>query len=434
MKSDTPKVLHPLCGRAMVGIVVDNATSAGIGPVVVVTAPNAAAVRDALDGAVRYAVQDEPLGTGHAVLQARGMVSTDGDVVLLNGDVPLVRPETLKALLQRHAEKKAVLTLLTSTLTEPDGLGRVVRAGDGAITEIVEEKVSSDRIAALTELNAGVYCVQSRWLWDTLPTLEPSETGEVFLTDLVDVASKQGLIIESVQTTDGAEAFGINNRIELARAEGVLRKRIRERWMLEGVTMPDPESVYIDYAAAIGQDVVILPNTHINGRTTIGPRCEIGPNAIVSESTLGSDCKIQASVIEEAILEDHVDVGPFSHLRTGTYLESDVHVGNYCEIKNSRLGRGAKSGHFSYLGDAEIGSNVNIGAGSVTCNFDGVKKNRTIIGDDAFIGCDTMLVAPVSIGARSYTGTGSVINKDVPPDSGAVGAPARIIARKRPDP
>ena len=212
-----------------------------------------------------------------------------------------------------------------------------------------------------------------------------------------------------------------------------MRQRIREHWMLEGVSMPDPSSVYIDYTAKIGQDTVILPNTHITGRTAIGPRCKIGPNSIVSDSTLGSDCEVQASVIEDAVLEDRVDVGPFSHLRSGSYLERDVHIGNYSEVKNSRLGIGTKSGHFSYLGDAEIGANVNIGAGSITCNFDGEQKSRTIIGDDVFIGCDTMMVAPLTIGARSYTGTGSVINKDVPPDSGAIGAPARII-RKKPDP
>ena len=433
MKSDTPKALHQLCGREMIGVVVDNATAAGIGPIVVVIAPNTDSIKDSLDGSARYAVQDEPLGTGHAVLQARGMLPMDGHVMLLNGDVPLVKQETFKAILQRHAEKEAVLTVLTSTLTEPAGLGRVVRGNDGSVQEIVEERAFSDLSGASTEINAGVYFVQSRWLWDTLPKLEPSETGEIYLTDLVTAAAEQGLIVESVQVSDGAEAFGVNNRIELARAEAVLRQRIRENWMLEGVSMPDPSSVYIDYTAKIGQDTVILPNTHITGRTAIGPRCKIGPNSIVSDSTLGSDCEVQASVIEDAVLEDRVDVGPFSHLRSGSYLERDVHIGNYSEVKNSRLGIGTKSGHFSYLGDAEIGANVNIGAGSITCNFDGEQKSRTIIGDDVFIGCDTMMVAPLTIGARSYTGTGSVINKDVPPDSGAIGAPARII-RKKPDP
>ena len=282
---------------------------------------------------------------------------------------------------------------------------------------------------SINEINAGTYCFRTSWLWDNLPCLEYSTTGEIFLTDLIEGAASQGREIASVTVEDGTEALGINTRVELSRAESMMRDRIRRYWMMEGVTIPDPESVYIDHDTRIGIDSVVLPNTHIRGGTVIGEDCEIGPNSVIVDSQIADRCRIVSSVVEEAIIESDVQVGPFSHLRSGAYLESEVRIGNFGEIKNSRIGRATKSGHFSYIGDAEVGANVNIGAGSVTCNYDGEKKNRTVIGDDVFIGCDTMMVAPVTIGDRSYTGAGSVINKDVPPDSGAIGAPARIRSR-----
>ena len=430
MRSATPKVLHPICGREIVGIVVDNVLDAGLGPVVVVTPPDGDGIRNALGDSVLYAEQSKPLGTGHAANQARDLLPDEETIVMLAGDIPLVGPKSLQKLVQRHAVSGAVLTVLTSTLTDPVGLGRVVRSGDGRITAIIEEKVADSEILSFPEVNSGVYCASAAWLWESLPKLKTSAIGEVFLTDLVALAAADGLVVESVQTADGNEALGVNNLIELATVQQVLQKRIRERWMAEGVSMPDPGSVYIDYFATIGQDSIILPNSHVKGQTKIGRRCEIGPNTIVADSLIGSDCKIVASVVEEATLEDRVDVGPFSHLRPGAHLESEVHIGNYAEVKNSRLGRGTKSGHFSYIGDADVGRNVNIGAGAITCNYDGEKKNRTVIEDDVSIGSDTMLVAPVTVGARSFTGAGSVVNRDVPPDYGAIGVPARIFPKK----
>lgn len=430
MRSATPKVLHPICGREIVGIVVDNVLQAGLGPVVVVTPPDGAGIRGALGDTVLYAEQSEPRGTGHAANQARDLLPDKETIVVIAGDIPLVGPETLRKLVEHHSVSDAVLTVLTSTLTDPAGLGRVVRSADGRITAIVEERVADPETLAVREVNSGVYCAAATWLWESLPELKASAVGEVFLTDLVALASADGLVVESIQTEDGDEGLGVNNLIELATVQGVLQKRIRERWMAEGVSMPDPGSVYIDYSATIGQDSIILPNSHVKGRTKIGRRCEIGPNTIVADSLIGSDCKIVASVLSEATLEDRVDVGPFSHLRPGAHLESEVYIGNYAEVKNSRLGRGTKSGHFSYIGDADVGRNVNIGAGTITCNFDGEKKNRTVIEDDVSIGSDTMLVAPVTVGARSFTGAGSVVNKDVPPDYGAIGVPARIFPKK----
>ena len=430
MKSRKPKALHTVCGKPMLEIVVESARSAGSAPVVVVVPGDSTAIREALGDKCLYAVQKEQLGTGHALMQAQATIPDCDNIVVMAGDTPLLRHETLAEMTRTHIATEAPITMLTSSHTEPEGLGRVVRGHDGKIAAVVEQKQADPETLDIREVNAGAYCFNSSWLWDNLPCLKPSSTGEIYLTDLIEVAVTQGLEVASLALDDGSEAFGINTRVELSRAESMMRDRILRRWMMEGVTIPDPESVYIDYAVQIGLDSVILPNTHIKGRVAIGEDCEIGPNSIVVDSQIGDQCKIVSSVVEEAVLESDVHVGPFSHLRPGTYLESEVHIGNFGEIKNSRIGRATKSGHFSYIGDADVGANVNIGAGSITCNYDGQEKHRTVIGDDVFIGCDTMMVAPVTIGDRSYTGTGSVINKNVPPDSGAIGAPARIRTKK----
>jgi len=434
MRSRTPKVLHKLCGREMVSLVADAAMQSGLSPIVAVLPPASEAYTQALGDSVSHVVQNEPLGTGHAALQARDSLKSVDTILILNGDVPLIRPETIQALVTKHTDTKSTLTLLTSTKTLPDGLGRIVRSEDGTVKAIVEERVA-DRVALdISEINSGIYCCRAEWLWASLPKLEKSSTGEIFLTDLVALAVDEKLPVRSMQVEDGSEVLGINTRIELARAEGLLRHRIREKWMLNGVSMPHPESVYIDSDAQIGIDTIIQPNTHIRGATSIGEGCEIGPNSIVSNSSIGQDCKITSSVIEQATLEDAVIVGPFSHMRPGAHLESDVHIGNYGEVKNSRIGRGTKSGHFSYIGDADVGANVNIGAGAITCNYDGDNKNRTIIEDGVFIGSDSMLVAPLHIGANARTGVGSIVTKDVPAGASAIGAPARIITKGQKQP
>ena len=430
MKSRKPKALHAVCGKPMLEIVVESARLAGLAPVVVVVPDDSTAIRRAMGDSCLYAVQKEQLGTGHALMQAQAITPDCDNILVMAGDTPLLRHETLEEMTKTHIVAETPVTMLTSSLTDPEGLGRVVRDSDGKIAAVVEQKEADPETLDIREINAGVYCFKTSWLWDNLPCLKPSSSGEIFLTDLIEVAVKQGLEVASLSADDGSEAFGINTRVELSRAESMMRDRIRRRWMTEGVTIPDPESVYIDCDVRIGIDSVILPNTHIKGRVAIGEDCEIGPNSIVVDSQIGDQCRIVSSVVEEAILESDVHVGPFSHLRPGTYLESEVRIGNFGEIKNSRIGRATKSGHFSYIGDAVVGSNVNIGAGSITCNYDGQEKHRTVIGDDVFIGCDTMMVAPVTIGDRSYTGTGSVINKDVPPDSGAIGSPARIRTKK----
>ena len=294
-----------------------------------------------------------------------------------------------------------------------------------ALTAIVEEQHADSDTLAIREVNSGFYCFRAPWLWENLQKLAPAPNGELLLTDLIQAAAVQGQSVESITSDDSHETMGVNNRVQLAEAETIMSQRIRERCMLGGVTMPDASSVYIDCNAEIGQDTIVLPNTHITGQTVIGSGCKIGPNTIIENATIGDECTITSSVVRDSTLEADVDVGPFSHIRGGAHIESGVHIGTSAEVKNSRLGRGTKMGHFSYMGDATLGANVNIGAGAITCNFDGRDKHETIVGNDAFIGSDTMLVAPVRIGDGAATGAGAVVTKDVPANTLVVGVPAR---------
>ena len=426
MRSQTPKVLHPICGREMVRLVVEAAAEAGLGPIFVVVPQESQAFRDALGEGVGYVEQHEPLGSGHALLCAQSVLKDLDNVVVLAGDVPLVRSETIRAMTRVHDEREAHVTLLTATHDEPDGLGRIVRGRSGSITAVVEESEADASTLEINEINGGVYCLRAPWLWPALSELSPSSGGEIFLTDLIELAVKEGLAVESVQPDGTEETLGVNTRVDLARADRAMRERIRDRWMLQGVTLSDPASIYIDVDAEIGEDTVVLANTHIAGESRIGPSCTVGPNSIVSNSVLGARCRVIASLIEGSWLADGVQVGPFSHIRNGARLEDGVRIGSFGEVKNSRLGPGTRSVHFSYIGDADLGANVNVGAGTVTCNYDGREKHRTVIEDDAFIGSDSMLVAPVTIGARAITGAGSVVTKDVPSDSLAVGVPAKV--------
>ena len=430
MKSRTPKVLHTVCGKPMVSLVCDVARKARHDPIIVVVRDASSAIVGMLDSSCEYAFQAEPLGTGDALLCARDAAGDFDNILVMNGDIPLIRPGTLTELTELHLRSEAPVTMLTATVDEPYGLGRVARDSSGLVRAVVEHSEADAETLSLPEINAGVYCFRADWLWDNLVRVQTSTSGEIFLTHLIGMAADSGYDVATHRAGDPTEALGVNTRVELASAESVMRERIREKWMLSGVSMPDPQSVYIDCDVEIGSDTVVLPNTHIRGGTRIGVECEIGPNSIIEDSSIGDRVQVVASVVEEATLESNVDVGPFSHIRPDTYLEAGVHIGNFAEVKNSRIGQGTKSGHFSYIGDAQVGSNVNIGAGSITCNFDGEHKHQTVIGDDAFIGCDTMMVAPVSIGDRSYTSAGSVINRNIPPDSGAIGAPARIRRRR----
>ena len=429
MKSDTPKSLHRVCGVEMLLHVIDAIRGISISRIAVVVPQDSRPFRAALGDSVLYATQAEPLGTGHALLQARGVLADaaniPSNILALYGDTPLILPATLERLARRHSKSGAHATIITSHSAEPRGMGRVVRNEDGEITAIIEERDADADTLAISEVNSGFYCFRAEWLWQNLERLTPAPNGELLLTDLIHAAVTQGLTVESIESDDAHETMGVNDRIQLAQAEAVMRQRIRERWMLDGVSMPDSTSVYIDRAVALGKDTTVLPNTHITGNTVIGSGCTIGPNSIIDNAIIGDDCEVVSSVVRDSTLESDVDVGPFSHIRGGSYIESGVHIGTSAEVKNSRLGRGTKMGHFSYMGDATLGAEVNVGAGAITCNFDGVSKHETVIGKDAFIGSDTMLVAPVVIGEGAATGAGAVVTKDVPAGSTVVGVPAR---------
>ena len=417
MKSAMPKVLHPVCGKPMVALVAEAAAGADVGTTVVVVPPDSEAIRSTLGGSVAYVEQSGPLDGGRALLRARDSLQRVDNVAVLYGNVPLITAETLTAMAEVHERSGAAVTLLTAAARPPDGLPRVVRDSSGRVTNTVED--DGDR--GTHEVDAGIYWFRSEWLWRNLDSVGRSPGG-----DLLRAASEQGEVVADVATDSPGEAIGVNTRVQLAEAEEAMRRAVREKWMLAGVTMREPSSVYVDAGVRIGQDTVIHPNTHLCGATVVGPDCEIGPDSTISDATLGAGCRIVSSVVTGATLENGVEVGPFSHIRPGSHLESGVRIGSFGEVSRSRLGRGARSAHFSYIGDTEIGANVNIGAGTVTCNFDGVEKHRTQIGEGAFIGSGSMLVAPVTIGARARTGAGAVVTRDVPPDSLAVGIPARV--------
>ena len=428
MHSQLPKVLHGVCGKEMLRHVVDSARQVHDGTVVVVIPPDSAQVRGCLGESVEYVEQVEPRGTAQALLEAeRVLDGRASHLLVLYGDTPLVLPSTLTRLAEQHQQRQDAITLLTSDMSPPEGLGRVVRDSDGRVLRVVEEAKTTEEERAITEVNGGVYAFQTAWLWAMLREVPPSPSGEHYLTDLVGMATGAGMPVATVAPQEPLETLGVDNRLRLAQAEGAMRQRILDFWMLAGVTVVDPSSTYVDATVSLCPDTTLYPNTMLAGETRIGSRCRLGPGTNVHDSVIGDDCRVVSSMLKGAHLEPFVKVGPFSHIRPGTYLEQGVRVGNYAEVKNSRIGRGTFVAHFCYIGDAEVGQHVNIGAGTITCNFDGHQKNRTVIEDGAFLGSDTMLVAPIRVGARSKTGAGSVVTRDVPPDSLMVGVPARVL-------
>ncbi len=391
---------------------------------------NAEAVRDYLGDAAVCVVQEEQLGTGHAVMQAEPTLRGQADLILVTyADMPLLTPETLSGLVETQKGNPGPMTLLTAISPDPRGFGRVIRSADGSVRAIVEEAAATPEQLAVHELNVGAYCFAADWLWEALHRIPLSKKGEYYLTETLELAVQSGLAVQALSCTDLAETIGINTRIHLAEAEAAMRMRINRKHMLAGVTITDPASTYIEPDVRIGADTVVWPNTYLRGQTVIGGGCTIGPNTIADDMVIGNNCQVLAAVMDHAVVEDNVSIGPFARLRKGARLCQGVHMGNFGEVKNSTLGPGTKMGHFSYLGNATIAAGVNIGAGTITCNYDGVHKNPTEIGEAAFIGSDTMLVAPVKIGARARTGAGAVVTKDVEDDTLVVGVPARPIKK-----
>ena len=430
MKSSLPKVLHKLSGKPMITLVMDSIVNAGVQDIIAVVPSCKEPFKETLEEKITIAVQKHPKGSGHALLQCRQKASNIENILVINGDMPLIQPKTLSDLMTQHKSSKADLTLLTGKVTDPKDFGRIVRNNEGKVTDVVEESEANGSQLLINEINAGAYCFKTSWLWAALESLKPSKSGEFFLTDLISFAESINLCIESL-SANHQEIMGVNNKSDLAKAEKILRIITCENLMETGVRIIDPDTTYIDQEVLISPDTVIFPNTYIRGSTNISSNCEIGPNCEITNSSLGSSCIIKSSTIEFAMIHDNVSIGPYSHIREGSVLNEDVSIGNYVEIKNSTLGRGTKSGHHCYLGDSDIGSNVNIGAGTITCNYDGEKKHRTTIGDDAFIGSDTKLVAPVTIGKQSVTGAGSIVTKDIPDFAKGIGSPARILKEDR---
>ena len=431
MKSDLPKVLHPLCGKPMLWHVLEALKSVTTEKPVVIVGHGAEAVKKYVGESAECVLQEPQLGTAHAAMQAEASLKGRADYVIVTyADMPLLRGETFQQLLETQRSNPGPLSMLTVIADDPRGFGRIVRKDDGTVEAIVEEYVATPEQREIKELNVGAYCFKADWLWDALHRIEKNpKKGEYYLTDIVEIAVRENLPVQALVHDDFMETIGINTRIHLSEAEAVLRMRINREHMLNGVSMMDPASTYIEVGVTIGKDTTIMPNTYLHGNTEIGSGNVIGPSTIIRNSRIGNGCKVLASVLEGAVLEDDVDMGPFARLRKGAHLKSHVHMGNFGEVKDSILHEGVKMGHFSYIGNADIGANTNIGAGTITCNYDGVGKHPTEIGEDAFIGSDTMLVAPLKLGNGARTGAGAVVTKNVPDDTLVVGMPARAIRK-----
>lgn len=428
MKSNLPKVLHLLLGKPMAWYALEAARQVTRETPVMVIGHGAEQVRQVLGDQAEYVLQEPQLGTGHAVMQAEPVLVGKSDLLLVTyADMPLLASETLVRLVEVAGAHNGPISMLTVTADETRGFGRILRDATGQVSGIVEEAQASPEQLNIHELNPGVYCFRAAWLWKALKHITLSPKGEYYLTDLVGMAVAEGHTIQTIKVENSDEVIGINTRQHLAQAEALLRQRINNQWMLAGVTLIDPANTYIEPEVTLGQDTILWPGTYLQGNTQVGAGCVIGPNTIIRDTRVGDNCTLLASVLESALLENHVEMGPYCHLRKGAHLSTGVHMGNFGEVKNSTLGPGAKMGHFSYLGDATVGADANIGAGTITCNFDGTHKYATEIGEGAFIGSDTMLVAPVKIGAGAKTGAGAVVTKDIPPNSLAVGVPARVI-------
>ena len=421
MKSSRPKVLHEILGRPMLAYLLDTLKAAGIQDIVVVVGHQAEAVQEVLqDYKLRFVVQEPQLGTGDAVQVALPAVDPEaGTVMVLCGDAPLISGESIAALQRLHAGTGAAVTVQTIELPDGAHYGRVVRDASGQVAAVVQAKDSHDRpdLLAIREINTGAYCFDAAFLADGLVNIPTSPgTGEIYLTDLIHIAREEGRAVEALIDPDWEALLGINSRAELAGATQTVKRRINARHMDQGVTLIDPEATYIESFVTIGKDTVIYPNVYLQGKTVIGENCVIEPNVKISDSHLSDNVLVKmGSVINTSHLRAKVEVGPYSHLRPFSYLLEEAKVGNFVEVKDSILHKKVKANHLTYLGDADVGPKTNIGAGTITCNFDGYEKHATVIGEGAFIGSNTALVAPVTLGAGAYIGAGSTITKDVPP-------------------
>lgn len=425
MKSNLAKVLHAVGGEPMVCWPVAAAREAGAATTVLVVGHQSREVQECFAGqaGIAFALQEEQLGTGHAVAcAADSLEGFRGTVLILCGDVPLIRATTLRDMLSFHENRGALVSVLTTHLENPFGYGRVVKREGGRVLSIVEEKDADEEQRNITEINSGIYCADAQFLFDALKSLtNENAQGEYYLTDIVKIATDRGALCLAYQTQDAVEVLGVNDRVQLAAAGAELRRRKNTELMLGGVTIVDPATAYIDKHVTIGMDTLVHPNVSISGQTRIGCGCVLEPGVVIRNCQLGDGITVKAgSVLSDSTLHDDVAVGPMAHLRPGTTLMKKVKIGNFVETKKMTMGEGAKASHLTYLGDATVGKNVNIGCGTITCNYDGVNKHRTTIEDEVFVGSDVQFVAPVTIGRNSLIAAGTTVTTDVPPDSLAI--------------
>lgn len=423
MKSKLYKVLHPVCGKPMVEHVIDHIGSLEVERVVTVVGHGAELVKETLGDKSEYVLQAEQLGTAHAVQQAEPILgSLEGTTLVVCGDTPLIRPETMQALFAHHEANHAKATILTAVAENPTGYGRIIRDAAGQVAQIVEQKDASAEQQLVKEINTGTYCFDNKALFAALKQVKNDNAqGEYYLPDVIEILQKQGEVVAAYVTENFDETLGVNDRFALSQAEELMRARINERHMRNGVTIINPATTHISADAVIGSDSVLLPGVIIEGQTVIGEDCKIGPNSHIVNSQIGNNTTIHSSVVLDSQVGNETAVGPFAHLRPQSTLGDHVKIGNFVEVKKSKLGDDTKVSHLSYIGDAEIGSNVNIGCGSITVNYDGKNKFKTTIEDDVFVGCNSNLVAPVTLKKGSFIAAGSTITKEVPEEALAIG-------------
>lgn len=431
MKSKLYKVMHPVMGKPMVGHVVDQALEAQIDNIVTVTGVGAETVQDYLGDKSKYVLQEKQLGTAHAVEQAEPIFGDlEGTTVVICGDTPLLTKETLEGLMTHHESVKAKATVLTAHADDPFGYGRVIRSGDGSVKKIVEQKDASETEQAVQEINTGTYCFDNKALFQALKKVDNNNSqGEYYLPDVMEILKNQDELISAFQLDHKEEALGVNDRVALAEANRVMKKRINDEHMRNGVTMVDPDHTYIERDVVIGQDTLIEPGVYLKGSTVIGEDCVIGAHSIIENSTIHSNVTVRSSLVEESVMENNSNIGPNSHLRPESVIKENVHIGNFVEIKKSTLGKNTKVGHLTYIGDATLGENINLGCGTVFVNYDGKKKHHITVGDNSFIGCNTNLIAPVTVEANTYIAAGSTITDNVPSESLAI-ARARQVNKE----
>jgi bifunctional UDP-N-acetylglucosamine pyrophosphorylase/glucosamine-1-phosphate N-acetyltransferase len=431
MKSETPKVLHKICGIPMIELIVHTARELGPQEICLVVGYREDLIRKHFDRSLSFVTQREQLGTGHAVLQAQDFLDGyDGDVIVLYGDVPLVTVDTLRALAEKHRKTRAAATLVTTRVANPHGFGRIVRNKAGKISKIIEEKDATPAQSRIREINPGIYCFKSSALVDALAKVRPAnKQGEYYLTDVIEILAKTRKRIENIKTSDEDEIMQVNTRSHLARVNKIMRDRLMEELMEEGVTLIDPSSTFISKTVRIEKDVTIYPFSYIEGYTRIGEGSVIGPQAYITDTEIGRNCVVVMSYLSSCVVRNNSRIGPYTHLRPEAVIGDNVSIGNFVEVKKSFIDDSSKINHLSYIGDAKIGKNVNIGAGTITANYDGATKSETIIEDGASIGSGTVLIAPVRVGRKAVLGAGTIVPRrhDIPPETVYVGVPAREL-------